>query len=149
MSRVHVSTQIQASLQEVWDTVMNPDRFGDWVTIHRSVEKVSERPLREGATMEQTLRMHGVSFRVKWSLAHVSAPCEAEWDGRGPAGSRAHIGYRLSGGDGEPTTFDYINEFTTPGGRLGNAASRMFVGGASEREAENSLSRLKALLENR
>jgi uncharacterized protein YndB with AHSA1/START domain len=149
MSVVHVSTEIAAPIERVWEVVMDPDRFKDWVTIHRSVHAVSERPLREGATMEQSLRMHGVSFRVKWRLEHVTAPKAADWDGRGPAHSRARIGYRLSGGDGRPTLFEYTNEFHTPGGRLGNVASRVLVGAASEREAEESLKRLKALLEQK
>ena len=46
-----------------------------------------------------------------------------------------------------PPRFEYTNEFTVPGGRLGSVASRVIVGAASEREASNSLSRLKALLE--
>jgi uncharacterized protein YndB with AHSA1/START domain len=149
MSVVHVSTEIAAPIERVWEVVMDPDRLGDWVTIHRSLHSVSERPLHEGATMEQSLRMHGVSFRVKWNLVHVQAPCQADWEGRGPAHSRARIGYRLSGGDGRPTMFEYTNEFHTPGGRLGNVASRVFVGAASEREAQQSLKRLKALLEAR
>jgi hypothetical protein len=45
--------------------------------------------------------------------------------------------------------FDYTNEFTVPGGRLGSVASRFIVGAASEREANNSLSRLKELMEAR
>jgi hypothetical protein len=49
-------------------------------------------------------------------------------------------------GDGA-TEFDYTNEFTPPGGRLGTVASRVIVGAASEREAQKSLDRLKALLE--
>ncbi len=147
MSQVHVSTEINAPLEQVWDVVMDPDRLGEWVTIHRSLHSVSDRPLSEGSTMEQTLRMHGVSFRVNWCLVHVSAPRQADWEGRGPAHSRARIGYRLSGGDGRPTLFEYTNEFTAPGGRLGNVASRVVVGHASEREAQHSLTRLKALLE--
>jgi hypothetical protein len=43
--------------------------------------------------------------------------------------------------------FEYINEFEVPGGRLGNVASRVIVGAASEREAKSSLARLKALVE--
>ena len=43
--------------------------------------------------------------------------------------------------------FAYTNEFHLPGGRLGNVASRVIVGATSEREANNSLARLKALLE--
>jgi uncharacterized protein YndB with AHSA1/START domain len=147
MSTVHVSTEINAPIERVWEVVMDPDHLGDWVTIHRSLHGVSERPLREGATMKQSLRMHGLTFRVNWRLVHVDAPTQADWDGRGPGHSRARIGYRLSGGDGSPTTFEYMNEFHTPGGRLGNMASRVFVGSASEREAQLSLKRLKALIE--
>jgi uncharacterized protein YndB with AHSA1/START domain len=148
MSQVHVTTEIAAPIEQVWDVVMDPDRLGDWVTIHRSLHSVSQRPLHEGATMDQSLRMHGVSFRVKWNLVHLRSPCQADWEGRGPANSRARISYRLSGGDGEPTVFEYTNEFTAPGGRLGNVASRVIVGSASEREAQHSLARLKKLLES-
>lgn len=150
MSRVRASIEIDAPIERVWDTVMDPDRLGDWVTIHRSLQNVSGRPLTSGSTIGQTLRIHGVSFHVDWTLSDVHAPHQADWNGRGPAGSRALTYYRLSGGsDGQPTVFDYTNEFTAPGGRLGNMASRVLVGGASEREAHNSLARLKALLERK
>ncbi len=147
MSRVQTKIEINAPIERVWDAIMDPDRLGDWVTIHRSVDAVSDKPLTSGATMEQTLRMHGVPFHVKWQLQDVNRPHRADWDGRGPAGSRATICYRLSEGDGAPTVFEYTNEFNAPGGRLGNMASRFVVGAASEREAHNSLARLKELLE--
>jgi uncharacterized membrane protein len=70
------------------------------------------------------------------------------WEGRGPAHSKALIRYELSShGDDGPTEFDYTNEFSPPGGALGRVASRVIVGAASEREATNSLNRLKTLLE--
>jgi acetyl-CoA C-acetyltransferase len=147
MSTVHVEIQIDAPVARVWDVVMNPDRFADWVTIHRSVRVVSAEPQAKGAEMEQVLHMRGVSFHVHWTLVDVHAPSHAEWEGRGPAHSRARIRYDLSG-DGEgPTRFEYTNEFHPPGGALGNVASRVIVGAASEREARNSLQRLKALVE--
>ncbi len=149
MSTVHVKIDIQAPPQKVWDTVMDPYKFDQWVTIHRAMRNVSDRPLRKGSTMEQVLHMRGVSFHVRWTLIDLSSPNRAEWEGRGPAHSRARIVYILSAdsdGDG-PTCFEYINEFTPPGGRLGNVAGRVIVGAASEREARNSLSRLKSLLE--
>jgi uncharacterized protein YndB with AHSA1/START domain len=147
MSRVTTEIEIAAPIETVWETVMNPDRLGDWVTIHRDVRRVSARPLVEGSTMEQVLHMRGFSFHVTWTLVDVTAPHTAHWEGRGPAHSRALIRYELeSHGDGR-TQFHYTNEFQTPGGRLGNVASRFIVGAASEREASRSLSRLKALLE--
>src|SRR5581483_8931691 len=103
MSQVTARIEINAPIERVWDTVMDPDKLGDWVTIHRAVRSVSRRPLSTGATMEQTLRMHGVSFHVNWTLADVRPPRRADWEGRGPAGSRAVISYRLEGGDDQPT----------------------------------------------
>ena len=147
MSTVHVTIEIDAPLQRVWDTIMNPDCLGEWVTIHRSVKAVSDNPLKNGSTMEQVLHMRGVSFHVNWKLVDVEPPHAAQWEGRGPAHSRARISYRLSSDGDGPTSFEYTNEFNPPGGRLGTLASRVIVGAASEREANNSLRRLKTLLE--
>jgi hypothetical protein len=126
---------------------MDPSVLKDWVTIHRSVNDVSSRPLRRGSTMDQVLHLRGVSFRVHWMLVELDAPHRAEWEGQGPAHSRAGIRYELSADGDDATVFDYTNEFIPPGGRLGTVASRVIVGAASEREAANSLARLKALLE--
>jgi uncharacterized protein YndB with AHSA1/START domain len=148
MSTVHAAIEINAPVERVWEAIMDPHRLGDWVTIHRQVRDVSDVPLIKGSTMEQVLHMRGINFHVHWKLVEVSPPNHAEWEGRGPAHSRARIRYELSrDGDG-PTSFDYTNEFTPPGGLLGSVASRIVVGAASEREAHNSLERLKELLEH-
>ena len=147
MSLVHVKTRIKAPIEKVFETVMDPHRLGEWVTIHRSVSDVSGEPLRNGSTMEQTMRMRGLSFNVHWTLIDLNPPTHAEWDGRGPAHSRARIRYELTpDGDGA-TAFEYFNDFSPPGGQLGNMASRLIIGAASEREAHASLQRLKTLLE--
>ncbi len=147
MSTVHAHIEIDAPMQRVWDTVMDPKHLKDWVTIHKSVSDVSDHPLRKGSSMEQVLHIRGVSFHVHWTLTEVSTPTRAEWEGQGPAHSLARIRYELSGDGESPTGFAYTNEFMPPGGRLGSMASRFIVGATSEREANNSLARLKALLE--
>jgi len=147
MSTVHVQTKINAPVDRVWETVMDPGKLKDWVTIHRAVADVSSNPLRKGSTMEQVLHLRGVSFHVHWTLVDINPPSHAEWEGQGPAHSRARIRYELSPSSDGETVFEYINEFTPPGGKLGTFASRLVVGTASEREANHSLARLKALLE--
>jgi uncharacterized protein YndB with AHSA1/START domain len=147
MSHVHVTTRIEAPIEKVFETVMDPHRLGEWVTIHRSVSDVSEKPLKKGSTMQQTMRMRGLSFNVNWTLVDLEPPSQAEWDGRGPAHSRARIRYELTADGDGATEFEYFNDFSPPGGHLGNVASRLIIGAASEREAHLSLQRLKALLE--
>jgi uncharacterized protein YndB with AHSA1/START domain len=147
MSTVCVKIDLDASIDRVWETVMDPSRLKDWVTIHRAVRDVSDQPLHRGSTMDQVLHLRGVSFHVHWTLADVSAPNHAEWEGRGPAHSQARIRYDLTPKGDHATVFEYTNEFTPPGGRLGVVASRVIVGAASEREANHSLARLKQLVE--
>jgi uncharacterized protein YndB with AHSA1/START domain len=147
MSEVHVTTRIDAPIERVWEVIMDPNRFGEWVTIHRGIRNVSGDPTKRGATMDQMMHMRGVTFKVHWELTNVRPPYSAEWLGHGPAHSEARIHYQLSADGDGGTVFDYTNEFTTPGGRLGNYASNVIVGHASDREAHGSLERLKALLE--
>lgn len=147
MSVVHEKISIDAPIQKVWDTVMDPGRLGEWVTIHRGIRNAPDGPLQPGASMEQQMQVRGFRFQVHWTLVSVQEPTMAEWKGRGPAHSGARIRYVLTDNGDGATEFDYTNEFSPPGGRLGNFASRMIVGAASEREAHNSLIRLKTLLE--
>jgi uncharacterized membrane protein len=147
MSTVSAKIEIDAPIEQVWETVMDPYRLGDWVTIHRSVSDVSDVPLRRGSTMTQAMHVRGLTFHVHWTLMAVDNPRRAEWEGHGPAHSAALIRYELSSDDQGRTTFQYTNELHPPGGRLGSVASRMIVGATSEREANHSLSRLKELLE--
>jgi uncharacterized protein YndB with AHSA1/START domain len=149
MSEVHVTTRIEAPIGRVWKTVMDPGRLEDWVTIQRWVRDVSDRPMHKGSTMRQCLHLRGVSFNVNWTLVDVHEPHHAEWEGHGPAHSRARIRYELRPDGDQATEFEYINDFHAPGGPLGAVASRVIVGAASEREAHNSLARLKALLEQK
>ena len=48
MTAVTVSIEIAAPPQEIWDVIMDPRRFVDWVTIHRKLGRVDSGDLREG-----------------------------------------------------------------------------------------------------
>ena len=148
MSVVTASIDIDAPLREVWDYVMDPSHYGDWVTIVDAVTNVDRGPLRRGFRMDQTLHLRGVRFKVRWKLEVVEAPARARWEGSGPARSRAVTEHRLSNRNGL-THFDYRNEFRTPFGPFGAVASKVIVGGIPEKEARASLARLKQILESR
>src|SRR5436305_13979559 len=96
MSTVSAKIDIDAPIERVWETVMDPSRLGDWVTIHKSVSNVSDAPLHTGSTMRQTMHVRGLTFRVHWTLMAVDSPRLAEWQGGGPARSTAVIRCELS-----------------------------------------------------
>ena len=148
MTAVTASIDIALPPQRVWDVIMDPHHFDEWVTIHRKLGHVDAGGLRPGFLVEQTLALHHANFKVRWSLTELDPPYHAVWEGRGPAGSHARIVDTLTAlDDGEQTRFHYVNEYSQPGGFLGRMAGRVFVAGSAEREAGRSLARLKAFLE--
>jgi uncharacterized protein YndB with AHSA1/START domain len=146
MSLVTAKIDIDAPRERVFDTMLDPSRLNEWVTIHRKVNDADGGTPRRGYEMEQTLCLRGVNFKVKWKLTEYEEGRSATWEGRGPAHSYARTAYKLSDRDGG-THFEYENEFKAPGGFLGAAASRVLVGGQPQKEANQSLKALKRLLE--
>jgi uncharacterized protein YndB with AHSA1/START domain len=146
MTLVTAKIDIDAPREKVFDTVLDPTRLDEWVTIHRKINDADGGRPRAGYEMEQTLCLRGVNFKVKWKLTEFEPGRSATWEGRGPAHSYARTAYKLSDRD-SGTHFEYENEFKAPGGFLGKAASRVLVGGQPQKEATQSLKQLKGLLE--
>lgn len=147
MSTVKASIDIDAPPAKVWAVVMDPKRLADWVTIHRKLGKISDTPLKQGSTLEQTMCLRGVHFKVKWEVDSLQDGRCTEWEGNGPAHSKARTKYVISDNGNGGTRFDYENEFKAPFGPLGVAASKALVGGLPDREAHRSLDALKRLVE--
>jgi uncharacterized protein YndB with AHSA1/START domain len=147
MSTVTASIEIAATPRAIWDTVMDPARLGEWVTIHRKLRDCEQGAPRVGYRMDQQIHLRGVSLDIHWTLVECATGERAVWEGRGPARSRARTEYILSPTSNGSTRFDYRNEFHAPLGPLGALASRALVGGMPEREATRTLDRLRLLLE--
>jgi uncharacterized protein YndB with AHSA1/START domain len=145
MSTISVSAHISASPQRVWETVMDPARLGEWVTIHRGLRRADAGPPHVGYKMDQQIHLRGVNVDVHWRLQECRPGQLAVWEGRGPARSRARTEYALRP-EADGTRFDYRNEFHPPLGPIGALASRALVGGIPEREAQRTLERLNALV---
>lgn len=145
---MEVSTEIElnAPPERVFDVLMDPGCLERWVTAHREIAEAPDGPLAEGSTFKQKLRVTGVSFKVTWKVITLDRPRLAEWEGRGPGGSRARAVYNLEP-SGRGTRFRYLNEWKLPGGKLAAAAASAIGEDKARDEAERSLANLKALLE--
>lgn len=140
------SVEIDAPIERVWELVMDPQRLGDWVTIHGSVAEVPNGELHEGSEFHQSMKLKGVPLKVRWRITEWDPPHRALWLGEAAAGAKARILYDLRERDGI-TVFDYENEFELPAGKVGKLAGRAFNAMSGDREAKKSLARLKELLE--
>ena len=143
--KVERSVDIAAPPEAVYDLIADPDRLGEWVTIHQYVDGDAPEELKKGAEMAQCLRLAGRNFKVKWTVVESDRPHRLVWEGRGPVRSKAKVVNRLKATK-KGTRFSYLNEYTLPGGPIGNMAGpvvRRVTGG----ELDESLQKLKALLE--
>ena len=144
---VEQSVEIDAPIERVWDLVMDPNRLGEWVTIHEEVSELPPGDLVAGSRFRQRMKLKGVPLNVRWEIVEYDPPHHARWAGEAAAGAKAAIVYDLSA-NGDGTTFDYVNEFDLPGGKVGRLAGRAFNAASGDREAKRSLKRLKELLED-
>ena len=146
--KVETTIDLPSPPEEVFAVVMDPLELENWVTAHDSVKDVPEGDLAEGSTFKQKLKVAGIGFGVTWTVTEIDAPHLAVWEGKGPAGSKAHCRYELQP-DGGGTRFHYFNEFELPGGKLAAAAGKAIGEERGRAEAEQSLENLRKLLAER
>jgi len=146
MARMSTEIHIDASPEEVWDVATDLGRMGRWVTIHHGFPDGLPSDLRTGSRFRQKLKVAGTRFLVEWTATEVDGPARLSWDGAGPAGTAAHTSYTLEAAN-SGTRFSYRNEFTLPAGKLGKAAAKV-VAGQAEKQANQSLAKLKKLVES-
>jgi carbon monoxide dehydrogenase subunit G len=147
VSKLKRDIDIQASPEEVWDVLMDPDHLGDWVTIQDELEEAPEGDLVNGSTLVQRCKVAGQRFELRWKVVEADKPRRAVWEGEGPMGSRATVEYDLSQ-NGGGTHFHYTNQYRLPGGIIGKIGGAAVVG-ASGHEANKTLKRLKRLVESK
>ena len=71
MSLVTASIRIDAAPAEVWQMVMDPERLGDWVTIHRRLVRADSGPARVGFTVSKKVGNAVERNRVRRRLREI------------------------------------------------------------------------------
>jgi carbon monoxide dehydrogenase subunit G len=143
--KVEGSVDVKAPPETLYQLVMDPERLGDWVSIHDRLVEAPDGELDKGSTLAQCLRVAGRRFTVRWRVTEDDRPRRVVWEGRGPFRTRARVTYDFAGRDGG-THFSYGNEYELPGGPAGRLTGRA-VQRIASREVDRSLDRLKELAE--
>jgi uncharacterized protein YndB with AHSA1/START domain len=141
MGTVSKSVEIPAPRQEVWDTVTDPSRFGDWQTIHVGFAGDPPEQLSEGTEFKQKVTIMGMPGEISWTVAAYEDPSKLTMNGSGPMGTKATATFTLEEA-GDATTFTYESGFE--GAALAPMAGPLEQ--QSAKAADESLEKLKALV---
>ena len=147
MSKLEREIHIDASADEVYDKLTDPDCLGEWVTVQDELEEAPSGNVEVGDTLVQRMKIAGQKFRIRWHVDEAERPSRVVWTGKGPLGTEAKATYEIRTNGADGCTFFYLNEYDLPGGPVGKLAGRA-IAGTSGREADRSLARLKELIEN-
>jgi len=148
MSKLEREIQIDATAEDVYDKLTDPDCLGEWVTVQDELEEAPSGNVAVGDKLVQRLKIAGQKVRITWHVDEAQRPSRVVWTGKGPLGTVARATYEIESNNGAGgCTFSYTNEYDLPGGPAGKLAGRAIVG-ASGTEADKSLERLKKLIEN-
>ena len=143
--KVERQIDLGAPREEVYRLLMDPNRLGDWVTIHDHLDDAPSGNLVEGSKLTQCLRLAGRKFTVRWTVVE-NDPCErVVWEGKGPLASHARVVYEFEP-NAKGTRFSYTNEYDLPGGVFGRLAGRTVMR-VTAKEVDGSLQRLKSIVQ--
>jgi carbon monoxide dehydrogenase subunit G len=148
MAKLERTIEIDATPEDVYDVLTDPNCLGQWVTIQEELVSAPDPPLSEGDCVVQRMKVVGKSFEVSWDVEVADRPSKVQWVGNGPMGSVARATYTLESNGNGGTTFSYTNQYDVPGGPVGKVAGRALVS-ASGGEADATLKRLKEFIEKR
>ena len=144
--RIEREVELEVAPEKAYEAVMDPGHLADWVTIHDGFNEEPPERLDRGARLVQRLKVAGRCFTVRWTVTDAERPERVRWEGKGPAGTNAHVEYRFQKDGAGRTRFCYINDYALPGGPAGKLAGRV-VSRAAGREVDRSLERLRHMLE--
>ena len=148
MTRIERAIQIDRSPREVFALLTDLDRLEEWATIAGETRDVSTRPIRNGTTFSQVMRVLGQELQTEWRVDELNAPHHVAYSATAPGGGELAMRQTVIPVD-RGSRVELQIDYELPGGFIGELIDRAYVEGHNEREAERSLENLKRLLERR
>ncbi|HUS14245.1 MAG TPA: SRPBCC family protein, partial [Chloroflexia bacterium] len=144
MGRIYTSIEIDRPPEEVFDYTTTPANWPAWHASALSIEGPQDHSLAPGESVAEELKVAGRRSRAIWTVQEREAPHHWVITGTVAGGGDSTITYTAEARPGG-TTFTREVIYTLP--RLLAMADGLIVRRRLETEAEESLRRLKVLLE--
>jgi uncharacterized protein YndB with AHSA1/START domain len=105
------SAEIPAGQDEVWATLTDFGRCGEWMTIHAGFPDGAPQDVSPDTSFRQKVKIMGMPGEVKWTFKEVDEPNRLAMDGEGPMGTKLRAVYLLESNGNGGTNFTYESEF--------------------------------------
>jgi uncharacterized membrane protein len=147
MGKIKNSVDINASSDEVFDLLTDLDALPTWSTITLETHGTPRKPIEEGDTFTQTLRVLGQSLEAQWRVVELSNRRKLAYEASVPGGGRMEMSQTISDSDGV-SRVDFEVDYDLPEDLAALLESDV-AERRNERELEHSLHNLKDLAEAR
>jgi uncharacterized membrane protein len=147
MGKIKKSVDINASGDEVFTLLTDLDTLPTWSTITLETHGTPRKPIAEGDTFTQTLRVLGHSLEAQWRVVELSKDRKLAYETSVPGGGRMEMSQTISDSDGV-SRVEFEVDYDLP-----EDVAAVLEGGVAERrnerELDHSLQNLKDLAESR
>ena len=144
MADITVSRSFTTPQQQLWDTISDPSRFEEWLTLHEKWKAEPPTRLEKGSTMSEVLSIMNMPNTIEFTVTEYDAPHKTSFSGTGMAGAEITFTLRVESDEKSASTAYIDAQFVSQMmvGAVGGAIER-----ASKKELDASLEKLAGLVE--
>lgn len=148
MAKIDKSIEVNASREQVFEALTDLDLLPVWSTITVETHGTPRKPIEEGDTFVQTLRVLGRNLESTWEVTQLQRPQRVSYSSEAPGGGLLRMVQTVEQTDGG-SRVDVELDYELPGGLIGELFDSAYAERRNERELEHSLHNLKELVEAR
>lgn len=143
MGKISANVTIPATPDKVWEQIVNPSSYENWLTIHTKWKGDVPARYTKGATASEVVTMLGMPNTITWTVDELEEGKALTISGEGMAGVKVTFGFALesdgNGGSNATINAEFVGAMIT--GALGKAVEK-----DGEKNLNQSLEKLSALV---
>ena len=146
MGHINRSTSVSCPPERVFAVLADVERLPEFSAMTVDIRNGPGRPVRAGDRFDQVVKVLGKELESEWRVTEVDEPALLRFEGTATGGARAALTERLTP-EGSGTRVELDVDYDLPLGILGDAVDAVFLHSKNEEQADEILSKLKALCE--
>ncbi|MGN6605746.1 MAG: type II toxin-antitoxin system Rv0910 family toxin [Jatrophihabitans sp.] len=142
MGTIEKTVEYGAAPEKVWSVVSDLNRFGEWLSMHKSWKGEVPSEITTGTQATAIVSLLNMPNTITWTVGEFAPPHRVEMSGTGMAGVKVSIGLDVEAdGDGSKVTITAQFEGQMIVGAIGAAVEK-----AGRAELDQSLAKLGELV---